>query len=183
MLSAMGKTTDELIKLSSEITRLPHPRERGMLLHTGEIIATAKLLFDRGADIDARDIDHESTPAQYMLDGRQTIARYLVERGCHTDIPMAAALGDPALARKHLDADPECIRVRVSDEFIPMVGGRIGGTIYQWVLGWVFGFRDVLDRAQIQIKLNQLLANAGKVPEVDGVLRRGGKPAVVLAHG
>ncbi|MBI4582910.1 MAG: aspartate kinase [Planctomycetes bacterium] len=43
VVSAMGKTTDELIKLSREITQLPSPREMDMLLHAGEIIASALL--------------------------------------------------------------------------------------------------------------------------------------------
>jgi hypothetical protein len=47
---------------------------------------------------------------------------------------MAAALGDLDLARRHLDADPACIRMRVSDEFFPMVNEKAGGTIYQWTL-------------------------------------------------
>jgi hypothetical protein len=49
---------------------------------------------------------------------------------------MAAALGDLDLIRRHLDANPDAIRMRVSDEYFPMVGGRNGGTIYQWELGW-----------------------------------------------
>ena len=57
-------------------------------------------------------MDHESTPAQYMLrvdqtrhypQDRQDVARYLVSRGCRTDILMAAALGDAELVRQHLD--------------------------------------------------------------------------------
>ena len=42
--------------------------------------------------IDARDIDHESTPAQYAVRERPDVARYLASRGCWTDILMAAAL-------------------------------------------------------------------------------------------
>ena len=105
-------------------------------LHFASTIEVAAYLLDRGADIDARDVDHESTPAQYMVRSRPQIARYLVQRGCKTDILMAAALGDVDLVREHLDADPECIRMRVSDEYFPMVGGKTGGTIYQWELGW-----------------------------------------------
>ena len=71
-----------------------------------------------------------------MLGERPELARYLVRRGCKTDLLMAAALGDIALAKKHLDADPNSIRIRVSDEYFPMVGGKTGGTIYQWKLGW-----------------------------------------------
>jgi hypothetical protein len=49
---------------------------------------------------------------------------------------MAAALGDLKLVKRHLAADPQCIRIRVSEEYFPMVGGKSGGTIYQWELGW-----------------------------------------------
>lgn len=105
-------------------------------LHFASTVEVAEYLLAQGADIDARDVDHESTPAQYMLRERSEIARYLVRSGCQTDILMAAALGDIELVRQHLDADPECIRMRVSDEYFPMVGSGRGGTIYQWVLGW-----------------------------------------------
>ncbi len=72
-------------------------------LHFASTVEVAEFLLANGADIDARDVDHESTPAQYMLRveqkrhyprDRQDVARYLVSRGCRTDILMAAALGD-----------------------------------------------------------------------------------------
>jgi hypothetical protein len=105
-------------------------------LHFASSVPIAEYLLNHGANIDARDIDHESTPAQYMTGDRQQIARYLVQRGCATDLLMAAAIGDIGLVRKHLDENPGCIRLRVSDEYFPMVGGPNGGTIYQWTLGW-----------------------------------------------
>jgi hypothetical protein len=94
--------------------------------------------------MDARDLDHESTPAQYMLRvdqkrhyprDRQDVARYLVSRGCRTDILMASALGDVDLVRRHLDRDPACIRMNVSEEWFPKQDPRAGGTIYTWTLG------------------------------------------------
>ena len=105
-------------------------------LHFAATVGIAAYLLDHGAEIDARDLDHESTPAQWMLDDRRDVARYLVARGCRTDLLMAAALGDLELARRLLDADPDCIRLRVSEQFFPMVNPRAGGTIYQWKLGW-----------------------------------------------
>jgi ankyrin repeat protein len=105
-------------------------------LHFASTIEIAKYLLDHGAVIDARDVDHESTPAQWMVRDRQDIARYLITRGCKTDILMAAALGDLELVRKHLEADPEAIRLRVNDENFRMRDRRAGGTIYQWTLGW-----------------------------------------------
>ncbi|HZS61246.1 MAG TPA: ankyrin repeat domain-containing protein [Gemmatimonadaceae bacterium] len=113
-------------------------------LHDASTIEIARLLLEHGADIDALDIDHESTAAQYMLqDGptrqypndRKHIARELVARGCRTDILMAAALGDLALVKRHLDANPESIRTRVDDHWFPKKNPEAGGTIYIWTLG------------------------------------------------
>jgi ankyrin repeat protein len=129
---------EKLKELIAVDPQLVHARgEDGQTpLHFASTVEVAEYLLAQGADIDARDVDHESTPAQYMLRERPDIARYLVRCGCQTDILMAAALGDMGLVRQHLDADPECIRMRVSDEYFPMVGSGKGGTIYQWVLGW-----------------------------------------------
>jgi hypothetical protein len=66
---------------------------------------------------------------------RQNVARYLVSRGCKTDLLMAAALGDVNLVRRHLDADPACIRMSVSEEWFSKKDPRAGGTIYIWTLG------------------------------------------------
>src|SRR5262249_9915952 len=68
--------------------------------------------------------------------------------------------------RRHLDADPSCIRMRVSEEFFPMISPKAGGTIYQWKLGWYlsphrvsrkFGHNDVyqllMDRSPTEVKL------------------------------
>ena len=104
-------------------------------LHFASSVEIAEYLLGHGAGIDARDVDHESTPAQYMVRDRQAIARYLVGRGCQTDILMAAALGDVERVRKHLETDPACIRTTVSEEYFPKQNPRSGGTIYNWTLG------------------------------------------------
>jgi len=113
-------------------------------LHFASTVAIAQFLLDRGADIDARDFQHESTPAQHMLrvvqarhyrQDRQDIARLLVSRGCRTDILMASALGDPALVRRHLDHDPASIRTAVTEEYFPKSDPRSGGSIYTWIFG------------------------------------------------
>ena len=113
-------------------------------LHFASTVEVAEFLLANHAEIDARDVDHESTPAQYMLrvdqkrhypHDRQDVARYLVSRGCRTDILMAAALGDLDLVRRHLESDPNCIRMSVSEEWFPKQDPRAGGTIYIWTLG------------------------------------------------
>jgi len=78
--------------------------------------------LDHGAEINARDIDHESTPAQYMAalwPRRPEIARYLISRGAQTDILMAAAVGDLELVRRHIDEDPDSVRMSVSARDFP----------------------------------------------------------------
>jgi hypothetical protein len=105
-------------------------------LHFASTCEIAHFLLDHGAKIDAIDIDHESTPAQYMVKDRQEVAAGLINRGCKTDILMAAALGLKSLVDHHLKNNPNAIRMRVTEEFFPMVGKRSGGTIYQWTLGW-----------------------------------------------
>lgn len=136
---------DRLRQLVEKDPALVHARggDGQTPLHFASTVEVAEFLLDHGANIDARDIDHESTPAQHMLRDRQDVARDLVSRACHTDLLMAAALGDIELARKHLDADPSSIRVRVSPEFFPMTNPRAGGTIYQWTLGFHVSAHDV----------------------------------------
>lgn len=113
-------------------------------LHFASTVEIAAFLLDHGAEIDALDVDHESTPAQYMLrveqsrhypHDRQDVARYLVSRGCKTDLLMAAALGDLDLVRRHLDNDPASIGMSVTEEWFPKKDPRAGGTIYIWMLG------------------------------------------------
>jgi ankyrin repeat protein len=136
---------DKLRELLSADPALVHARggDGQTPLHFASNVEIAKYLLDHGAEIDARDVDHESTPAQYVVKDRQEICRYLIERACKTDILMAAALGDSDLVVRHLDADPESLRLRVSDEYFPMVGGKTGGTIYQWTLGWYVSTHQV----------------------------------------
>ncbi len=105
-------------------------------LHFASTVEIAKYLLDHGAKIDALDIDHESTPAQYMVRDRQEVLRYLIQRGCTTDLLMASALGDLSLAEQHLERNPDSIRMRVNDHYFPMQNKRAGGTIYQWTLGF-----------------------------------------------
>ncbi|HUS36302.1 MAG TPA: ankyrin repeat domain-containing protein, partial [Verrucomicrobiae bacterium] len=104
-------------------------------LHFARNIEVAKFLLDHGADIDAKDIDHESTPAQHLIGDHAEVARYLVERGAKTDLFLAAALGDLTLVQKHLAENPDLIRARIDSKTFPMSNPRAGGTIYIWTLG------------------------------------------------
>lgn len=104
-------------------------------LHVASTVEMARLLLDHGAEIDALDVDHESTPAQYRIGDHADVVRFLVSRGCRADVLMAAALGDADLVRRLLDEAPERVRTSVSPEYFPMANPRAGGTIYIWTLG------------------------------------------------
>jgi ankyrin repeat protein len=105
-------------------------------LHFARDIATAELLLAHGARIDARDEDHNSTPAQWLIGEAPEISRYLLDRGATPDIFLAAALGDRSLAGKLIAADPRCPSQRIGRApFLP-IGGGLGGTIYQWTLAF-----------------------------------------------
>ena len=105
-------------------------------LHVARTVEIAACLLEHGAEINALDVDHESTPAQYLVRDQPDVARFLVSRGGRTDLLLAAALGDLELARRHLEQDPGSIRLSVSLENFPKRDPRAGGTIYIWTLGW-----------------------------------------------
>ena len=109
-------------------------------LHFARSRAVVDLLLDAGADPDAKDVDHRSTPAEWMIgdmnspNRRDDIARYLVERGATADIFLAAALGLTDRVRQMLTADPSLLLLRTGQ-------GGYGEKppssfhIYLWTLG------------------------------------------------
>jgi ankyrin repeat protein len=109
-------------------------------LHFARSTRVADLLLDRGADIDARDVDHRSTAAEWMLGdsdtpkSRLSLARYLVGRGAACDIFLAAATGNTARARMLLEADRSLLNLRTGQ-------GQYGEKqpssyhIYLWTIG------------------------------------------------
>lgn len=108
-------------------------------LHFARSRAAVDLLLQAGADPDARDVDHRSTPAEWMLErrrgaGRYELAQYLVERGASTDIFLAAALGLTDRARQMLETNPGLLGLRTGQ-------GTYGEQppssyhIYTWTIG------------------------------------------------
>jgi ankyrin repeat protein len=104
-------------------------------LHFARSVAVADFLLDSGAEIDALDIDHEGTPAQWMISDRTELARHLVRRGAKEDLFLAIALGDIHVVRRYLDANPAAVQMTVTDEYLPTQGPLCGGHIYLWSLG------------------------------------------------
>ena len=124
-------------------------------LHFARTVEIAGFLLDHGAEIDAIDDDHGSTPVQYLIKDRPEICRFLIGRGARTDLLLAVALGDVDLVRRCLKEDPASIGMRVNQDWFPMIDtAEGGGHIYQWTLGFYlsafeiarrFGHREVLD--------------------------------------
>ena len=104
-------------------------------LHVAKTVEIADLLIDCGANINARDVDHESTPAQYAIKDRIAVARRLVECGSETDILLASAIGNAELVEELIEADPDVVRTTVSDAWFPRKNPRAASTIYVWTLG------------------------------------------------
>lgn len=139
-------------------------------LHFAASRRIVDLLLEAGADPDARDVDHRSTPAEWMLDrrkgaGRYDLAGYLVERGATADIFLAAALGLADRVRTLLEADPSLLELRTTH-------GEYGEKppssfhIYMWTIG--------PDRSPLQV------AGQFEQPAVLDVMRVAATPRQLL---
>jgi ankyrin repeat protein len=130
---------DRVRELLAADPQLAHARggDGQLPLHFASTVEIASLLLDSGAEIDARDIDHESTAVQYMVSirpHRHEVAKYLIARGAQADILSASAIGEVALVERILNHDPETTRTTVSERYFPKRDPRSGGCIY------IFGF-------------------------------------------
>jgi ankyrin repeat protein len=128
---------DEIERIVREDPAAVHGRggDGQLPLHFAANVEVASQLLDAGADIDAMDVDHESTAAQWAIHERQDVARFLVTRGAKSDILMASALGDVDSVRRFLDAAPASVLTAVNERYFPNRDRRAGGTIYIWTLG------------------------------------------------
>jgi ankyrin repeat protein len=143
-------------------------------LHYAASVEIAELLLDRGAEIDALDDDHHSTAAQYLVSERPEVARFLLARGARSDLLLAAALGDVARVRRHLDADAGSLRMRVSQDWFPMIDtAKNGGHIYQWTLGFYASAFDMARKHGHQAVLDLLTERAGPLDRLLDALWNG----------
>lgn len=76
VVSAMGKTTDQLVKLAYEVSSTPNRRELDMLLTTGERISMA-LMGMALTDLGCRAISFTGSQAGVMTDGSHSNARII----------------------------------------------------------------------------------------------------------
>ena len=84
-------------------------------LHYADEPAVIDWLLARGADLEARDLDHRSAPLQWKIaEGKLDTARELARRGARVDIFAAVVLGDASLVEAELEREPNAIRARVN---------------------------------------------------------------------
>ena len=124
---------DELKQMLAASPELIHARggDGKTLLHFASTAEIAEFLIDAGADLEARDVDHQATPLQYLI-GDEKLTRCLIRRGAKPDIFAAARLGDRALIEQCLRAQPAHANARVNTPGFTAPGGHI----YGWTLGF-----------------------------------------------
>ncbi len=88
-------------------------------LHFAGSSEVVDILLDHGANIDARDIDHYSTAAQYLAKSHPEVTRYLFSRGASTDIFSAIVSGDRAVASQLIQSDPTTLEQRINRKTFP----------------------------------------------------------------
>lgn len=158
-------------------------------LHFAKSRAVVDLLLVAGADIDARDVDHRATPADWMLSrtrgaGRFAMAEYLASRGASTDIFLAAALGLGDRARAMLEADRGLLDLRTGQgEY----GERPPGSyhIYFWTIGDSRSPLDVAVQFDQPAALETMLAFASPLQRLQTAARLGDEEqarAIVRQH-
>ncbi len=104
-------------------------------LHFARTTEIVDLLLGAGAEIDGRDIDHESTAAQWQATSRPAVAAHLVTLGCETDLFLAAASGSLDLLEDLVARDPESVEARVSRKRFSTAGKRAAQHIYFYTIG------------------------------------------------
>jgi ankyrin repeat protein len=189
---------DRLRELVDADSSLVHARggDGKTPLHCARTVEIAQYLIDRGADVDARDVDHESTPAQYLVRDAPEVARLLVSRGAWFDIFLAIGLRDPALVERCLKEDPQALDHRIGqgkyqvahDGTRPATREEIGdrrGDIYRWVFDANISAIEAAARFGDEATLALLLAHATPAHRLLAACARadrGTAEAIVASH-
>ena len=150
----------ELLDAAPERVNEPGP-DGAAPLHLARDIETAALLLARGADMEQRCVDHNSTPVMWSVQRPPEVTRFLVEQGARADLFTAAVLDDVELARRILAADPDAAGVRVRyGASHPQLGG---GDKYVWALDFADTPAEVARRRGHEAVLAFLLEHSDPI--------------------
>jgi len=180
---------DLLTKLLADDPARVHERggDGQMPLHFARSRQVVDLLLAAGADIDARDVDHRATAAEWMLNrkrhaGRFELAAYLVDRGATADIFLAAALGLADRVRAMLRANRDLLDLRTGQ-------GDYGEQppssyhIYFWTIGDNCSPMEVAAQFEQNETLDALLEFASPLQQLLFACRQGDEArARALVH-
>ena len=174
---------DLLVRMIAEDPARVHERggDGQTPLHFAASRAVIDLLLAAGADIDARDVDHRSTAAEWMLArtrgaGRFDLANYLVERGASADILLAAALGLGEKVRGMLKDNPELLGLRTGQgEYAERPPSSYH--IYFWTIGDGRSPLDVAAQFEQQDTLQTMLEFASPLQRLLLACRGGDEAA------
>jgi ankyrin repeat protein len=127
---------DDLRQLLEREPQCVHARggDGKLPLHFAGTPAAADLLLAHGAQLEAIDVDHESTAAQWLASEPHPTAAHLVQRGAATDVFMAALIGDAALLQRLAAAEPDAVHARVTRARYP-TSPKAAGHIYLFTIG------------------------------------------------
>jgi len=159
-------------------------------LHEAKTAEIVDILVAAGADLEARDVDHGSTPIQYRIQHQEVVER-LLHHGATPDIFTACRWGDLAVAERVLAAEPDALDQTIGRP--PFIAeGSEGGHIYTYVLGYTtrplllaskHGHWDLLERLVPQATPGQQLIYAcwaGDLAMIDRLRRQHRKLAAKL---
>lgn len=145
-------------------------------LHVAANAETAKLLIERGADLEIRDTDHESTPIQYQIDNLPVV-KLLLEHGAKPDIFTAIVLDDVSLLQQVLATDPSLANAHIGVP--PFVTTKSnGGHIYAYKLGGKKSPMQVAAERNCEAVLEVLLQGANPLERLVAAAWVGDEPRV-----
>ncbi|GGA14558.1 hypothetical protein GCM10008018_69310 [Paenibacillus marchantiophytorum] len=128
----MLDTVKDMVEMNPAVVNQRGP-DGQVPLHYATEYEIIDFLLAHGADIDMRDIDHGSTPAQWAIDNTAK-CKFLIERGAAADIFMAIHIGDVERVRSFIRSAPECLQAQVGRGSFTS-GDSSGGHIYTYKIG------------------------------------------------
>jgi RNA polymerase sigma factor (sigma-70 family) len=150
-------------------------------LHFASTAAVARLLLDRGADLEARDAFHAGTPLRWACQrGSADVIRLLRARGASADVFLLCALGDVPRLRALLAEDSARARA-LGDEKDVLRGGGAATPLHVAAFYGQAAAVDALLAAGADVNARSTdgslpihdAAHGGSVPTAETLLRHG----------